>query len=171
MIVISDGYEINFQGAIAAFKFDEIDSAISAYHGVTALKAVDVIAEFETEYIFVEIKEYNTPEELDESMGGDGDDREIRHDKFNRLKNYLKYKYRDSLLYRFAEQKVDKPIHYICLLNFDNALNLKMAKNLTSELPVGIKSTRWKHELSKSCNALNLKMWNELFPRWPATRI
>ena len=58
MRVETDGYQIDFTDAIDAFKFDETDKTKPAYHGVTALKAVDVIAEFTDMYVFVEIKEY-----------------------------------------------------------------------------------------------------------------
>lgn len=171
MRVESDGYQIDFTDAIDAFKFDETDKNKPTYHGVTALKAVDVIAEFDNEYVFVEIKDYDKPEDFDKSKGISENDIESRHKNFKWLKNYLKYKYRDSLLYKYAENKVDKPIHYLCLLNFDNAMNCKMAKSLKSELPEGKKSHRWVNEISKSCNALNLEKWNKLFPKWPAQKI
>jgi len=170
MRVEADGYQIDFTDALDAFKFDETDKAKSTYHGATALKAVDIIAEFDTAYVFVEIKEYDTPEDLDEMKGIDEKECKSRHDHFKWLKNYLKYKFRDSLLYRHAEHKVDKPVHYLCLLNFDNALNTRMAKSLNDELPVGKKSPRWAQEISKSCTALNVKKWNELFPRWPVQK-
>jgi len=171
MIVVADGYQIDFKDAIHAFKFDEQDTSKPTYHGATVLKAVDVIAELDTAYLFVEIKEYDQPEEFDEDTGVDEKDCKARHDYFKWLKNYLKYKFRDSYLYRHAEHKVDKPIHYLCLLNFDNALNSKMAKSLKTELPVGKASKRWTSELSKSCQVLNLEAWNRNFPKWPAKKI
>jgi hypothetical protein len=79
----------------------------------------------------------------------------------------LKYKYRDTYLYRHAEEKVDKPIHYICLINLDNAQNSIMQKNLRRELPVGIASIRWKHGIVSSCQVLDAKKWNAVFPNWP----
>jgi hypothetical protein len=171
MIVEADGYQIDFKDAIGAFKFDETDKTKPTYHGATVLKAVDVIAEFDSAYVFVEIKDYDTPEDFDELSGVEEEDIKVRQAHFKWLKNYLKYKFRDSFLYRHAENKVDKPIHYLCLLNFDNALNTKMTKSLKNELPVGKKSSRWANEISKSCNALNLKKWNEEFPKWPAQRM
>jgi hypothetical protein len=77
------------------------------------------------------------------------------------LKNYLKYKFRDSYLYRHAEGKVEKPIHYICLTNFDNGLNTLMKKALAPELPVGKKPHRWMRSLATSCQVLNLDAWNK----------
>jgi len=171
MILETDGYRINFTDAINAFKFDETDSLKSTYHGVTELKAVDIIAEFESSYLFVEIKNYNNPDDYYEAKGIDVDDLQKKHNKFICLKNRLKYKYRDSYIYRHAENKVDKPIYYLCLLNFDNALNGKLAKSLRYELPVGIKSPRWHKEIAKSCQVLNESAWNRNFPKWPLQKI
>lgn len=46
----------------------------------------------------------------------------------------LKYKYRDTYLYRHAEDKVNKPIWYIYLLAFDDAMNARIAKNVISKI-------------------------------------
>jgi len=94
-----------------------------------------------------------------------------RQASFKWLKNYLKYKFRDSYLYRHAEQKVDKPVHYVCLITFDNALNSRMQKSLKQELPVGKASRRWVQALATSCHVVNLDKWNENFPKWPVTRL
>jgi hypothetical protein len=171
MIVTSDGYQIDFTDAISAFKFDETDKTKFTYHGVTALKAVDIIAEFPSAYVFVEIKDYQKPEDFDEINAHDEVEKNTKHLNYKRLKNYLKYKFRDSFLYRFAENKISKPISYICLINLDNALNTKMSKDLRLELPIGKKSTRWVNEFSHVCNVLNLKKWNDNFPKWPAQKI
>jgi hypothetical protein len=171
MIVESDGFRIDFTDAIWVSKFDETDKSKMTYHGVTALKAVDIIAELQTAYILVEIKDYAEPHEFDEFSGINESDRKDRHHKFNFLKNYLKQKFRDSYLYREAENKVDKPIHYLCLLNLDNALNNKMAKTLKTELPVGKVSGRWKKKLAESCQVIHLNAWNRNFPKWPAQKI
>ncbi|MBV5342157.1 hypothetical protein JZU68_00565, partial [bacterium] len=101
---------------------------------------------------------FNTEEELKAKRAG-----------FKWLKNYLKYKYRDSYLFRYAEQKVDKPIHYICLLTFDNAMNTAVRKTLSKELPVGLASKRWKQQLVKSYQVVNVAKWNENFPKWPVS--
>jgi hypothetical protein len=170
MIVDSDGYKIDFKDAITAFKFDETDSTLPTFHGAP-MKAVDVIAEFESAYVFVEIKDYDNPGDWKESTVKDEQAYDVRQDNFKWLKNYLKYKFRDTYLYRHAENKVDKPIHYVCLLNFDNALNGKMSKSLKSELPVGKASKRWVQELSKSCQVLNIAAWNRNFPQWPVKKI
>jgi hypothetical protein len=134
------------------------------------MKAVDIVAEFPNDYIFVEIKDFHDPETYDTEDFTNEEEQKEKRKHFKWLKNYLKYKYRDTYLFRHAEQKVDKPIHYICLLTFDNALNITMQKALKKELPVGRTSRRWKQELVKSCQVVNMNMWNKNFPKWPVNR-
>ena len=168
-----DGYSFNFTGALDAFVFDEKDpKKQTTYHGAP-MKAVDVVAEFKDHYVYVEIKDYRDPEEIDEGLVEDYDKEKFERNKFNWLKNYLKYKYRDSYLYRYAEGKVDKPVVYICLLNFDNALNSRMKKDLSRELPVGKKPKRWKREIVSECHVVNLKKWNKnkKLSKWPVKKI
>ncbi|MDR0703754.1 MAG: hypothetical protein LBF88_02080 [Planctomycetaceae bacterium] len=150
-IIVVDGFSFEFKNAITVFKFDEANDGLPTYHGVTQLKAVDIVAEFEDYYLFVEIKDY-TQNQFD----------------YTRLKDYLKYKFRDTFLYRYAENKVDKPIRYICLLiGMDNALCSKFYKDLNYELPVGISNPkRWKHNLAESCFVVNLNRWSKNFPDW-----
>jgi hypothetical protein len=165
-----DGFSFDFKDALDAFVFDEKDKSKRTYHG-QPMKAVDIVAEFNEAYVFVEIKNYDDPAIYDDASFSDEEDQKKIRDGFKWLKNYLKYKYRDSYLYRHAEHKVDKPIHYICLLNFDNALNTRIQKTLRKEIPVGKTSKRWKQALLASCQVLNLEKWNQEFTKWPATRI
>lgn len=169
-IVEADGFEFRFADALDAFIFDEKDSAKPTFHGAP-MKAVDIIAEFAEAYVYVELKDYDDPSCYDILSAATDEEKRARQDSFTWLKNYLIYKFRDSYLYRHAEQKVDKPIHYVCLLTFDNALNSLMQKSLKRELPVGKASPRWVQSLAKSCHVVNLDKWNEIFPKWPVTRL
>lgn len=169
-VVIADGFEFRFSDALDAYVFDEKDSSKPTFHGAP-MKGVDIVAEFEDAYIYVELKDYDDPSVYDVTRAIDDNERKTRQEAFKWLKNYLKYKFRDSHLYRFAEGKVDKPVHFICVLTFDNALNSRMRNELRRELPVGKKSSRWTQALAKSCQVVNLDRWNEVFPKWPATRI
>lgn len=163
-----DGFSFDFTDALDAFVFDETDKTKSTYHG-QPMKAVDIIAEFQDFYVFVEMKDFNDPASYDTKDFTTEEESKAKRAGFKWLKNYLKYKYRDSYLFRHAEQKVDKPIYYICLLTFDNALNTAMQKILSKELPVGLKSKRWKQELVKSCQVVNVARWNKNFPKWPVS--
>jgi hypothetical protein len=165
----TDGFLFKFEDAINVFKFDEPDRSQSTFHGAP-MKAVDIIAEFENEYIFVEIKNFDDPSiynvnNINSSLTAD-EEKGIR-DSFKWLKNYLKYKYRDSFLYRYAENKVDKDIIYICLLsNFDGPLNNHIRRTLMQELPIRPVPSRWEKSIAKTCHVLNLEQWNRNYPKW-----
>lgn len=169
-IVEADGFVFRFEDALDAFVFDEKDRTKPTFHGAP-MKGVDIVAEFKEDYLYVELKDYDDPSIYDLLGAATDNEKLLRQDRFNWLKNYLKYKFRDSYLYRHAEHKVDKPVHYICLITFDNALNSRMQKSLKQELPVGKASSRWVQGLAKSCHVVNLEKWNEIFPKWPATRL
>ena len=170
MKICADGFCFDFPDAIDAFIFDEIDNKSPNFHGVP-MKAVDIIAEFNDSYIFVEMKNYGDSSDYDFTTATGEHETNERKDHFKWLKNYLKYKYRDSYLFRHAEEKVDKPIHYICLLTFDNAINTLMQKALRKELPVGKASKRWQKAIAASCQVVNVDRWNLNFPRWPIKQI
>jgi len=170
MKIEADGFAFDFTDALDVFIFDEKDKSKPKFHG-QPMKGVDIVAEFENAYVYVEMKDFDDPNKYDQKLGEDENDEKSKKDNFKWLKNYLKYKYRDSYLYRHAEQEVDKPIHFICLLTFDNALNIAMQKALHRELPVGLASKRWKQEIVKSCQVVNLEKWNSNFPRWPVSRV
>ena len=54
MRIAVDGFELDFTDAIDVFVFDEADSTKPRYHGLShAMKAVDLIVELETAYLFV----------------------------------------------------------------------------------------------------------------------
>ena len=166
MKVSADGFSFDFTAALDAFVFDEKDKTKPTYHG-QPMKAVDIIAEFQEAYIFVEMKAFDDPGLYNTGEFGTEEELGQKRDNFTWLKNYLKYKLRDTVLFRVAEQKNTKPIHYICLLTFDNALNSAMKKALQKELPVGKASPRWKQEIVHSCQVVNVEKWNENFPKWP----
>lgn len=168
MKVEADGFSFDFTDAVDAFVFDEKDKTKSTYHG-QPMKAVDIIAEFQDAYVFVEMKAFNDRASYDWKEFTTAEDLKAKREGFAWLTTYLKYKFRDSYLFRHAEHKVDKPIHYICLLTFDNALNTAVRKTLARELPVGLASPRWKQELLKSCQVVNVEKWNKNFPKWPVT--
>ncbi len=161
MKIRCDGFEFDFTNALDVFIFDEKDRSSPNYHGLThALKAVDLIVELEEEYAFIEIKDFFDPQKYHGS------------EPFNYLREVLKYKYRDTWLYRWAEQKTDKPIKYICLLELENALISRMSKEVRKQLPVNAKNTtpRWLSEITAGVGVVNFDLWNMRFSAWPVVR-
>ena len=119
------------------------------------MKAVDIIVELEETYLFIEVKNFHDPSSYHDS------------ESFNYLRESLKYKYRDTYLYRLAEKKLDKPVRYLCLLTLENPLISRMNKEMRIQLPVGMPVARWKDTLVDTCSVLNVERWNHNFPKWP----
>lgn len=166
----ADGFKFEFSDAIEAYVFDEKDPAKPKYHGAP-MKGVDIVAEFIDAYVYIEIKDYDDPSIFDIPTATSEEEKKEKQGHFRWLKNYLKYKYRDSYLYRYAEHKVEKPIHYICLITFDNALNNRLQKALKPELPIGKAGRRWMQNIAQSCQVVNIDRWNHNFPKWKVTYI
>ncbi len=155
-MVEADGFKFVFNDAIDAFIFDEKDKNKPEFHGLShAMKAVDIIVELEETYLFIEVKNFHDPASYHDS------------ESFNYLRESLKYKYRDTYLYRLAEKKLDKPVRYLCLLTLENPLISRMNKEMRIQLPVGMPVARWKDTLVDTCAVLNVERWNHNFPKWP----
>jgi hypothetical protein len=159
--------EFDFRGAINGFKFDETDNTSPHYHGLThCLKGVDFIIELPDVWLFVEVKDPDHPDSTDE-----------RKEKFRqkaesgKLVPELVQKYRDTFLYRWAENQVDKPICYLCLVTLENALVLQLMTDLKRQLPEGKPSVRWKQTIAQSCIVANVETWNHSFGHWPVNRV
>lgn len=139
MILTVDSYRFDFPNAQQAYKFDEKDKLSPFYHGVDALKAVDVMVEFPNEYIYVEIKTYD-----DLNVFNTQDSAYNTNEPRKYLIHTLSRKYRETYLYRMCEGKIDKPIYYICLMNLDSALKSYCRKELAKHIPVGkANKNRW----------------------------
>ena len=159
MILEEGQLKFDFSTALNVFKFDDGDKNSPNYHGLShCMKAVDFIAEYDEYYLFVEVKDppnYSHYESADERK---------------QLLNTLVTKFRDTFLYRWAENKIDKPIKYFCLVELDNAQISYLMKELKLKLPaVGV--ARWQKPLVQTCIVANIARWNANFPHIPVQRI
>lgn len=164
MIVTTDNYRFEFPHAVEAYKFDETDNLSPHYHGVSVLKAVDVMVELPNEYIYIEIKTYEDLCDF-KKEGKTYDDNEAR--KY--LIRTLSRKYRETYLYRLCECKVDKPIYYVCLLNLDAALKSYCRKELAKRIPVGkANKKRWHKSLldKERLFVVDEDAWNRNLTQW-----
>lgn len=168
MIVLEEGkLRFEFSDASHGYTFDETESSKPTYHGLShCMKAVDFYVEFEDKYLFVEVKDPPIPT---------GASRSARYDAaedYNKLLNSLVHKFRDSFLYHWAEKKKVKPISYLCLINLDSALTLKLLNDLKRQLPEsGPMNGRWSRDLVKGCAVANMSDWNAAFPNWQIARL
>ena len=171
MKIKTDGFDFEFPEALDAFCFDQKDKTDPHFHGLShAMKAVDLIVELPTDYLFIEVKDFFAPDDYDFKGALKTAQHGERQVRFNHLREVLKHKVRDTWLYRSAEGKTNKPIRYLCLLTLDNALLSIMSTELRRQLPAGNAGPRWTSALAQSCAVLNLERWNSSFPRWPVAR-
>lgn len=171
MRVRADGFEFNFPEALDAFVFDEKNKTDVHYHGLShAMKAVDLVVELPTDTLFIEVKDFNAPDDYDFTAAVSATERELRRQSLNHLRDVLVRKYRDTWLYRWSERQVDtdiKPIRYLCVLTLDNGLLGVVNKEMRRVLPRGIAGPRWHREINQACVVLNPQRWNHSFPAWP----
>ena len=167
-----DGFSFDFTDAIDVFIFDEKNKNQAHYHGLSqAMKAVDIIVELDNDYLFIEIKDFHAPDDYNFSSAVDDEQHQERRSRFNHLRQILKYKYRDTWLYRWAENKTDKPIRYLCLLTLDNAQISALNNELRRLIPVGNAGPRWERKIAHSCAVINIERWNRNFLNWPVIRL
>jgi hypothetical protein len=175
MKVQADGFAFEFPGALAAYVFDEKDRALATFHGLShAMKAVDIVVELPTHFLFIEVKDFHAPDDYNFRAAIQDDEKGVRRLRLNHLRDVLIHKYRDTWLYRWAEHAggiPDKPVHYLCVLTLDNGVLSVVNKELRKQLPVGKYGPRWQRELVQSCAVLNPARWNTTFPAWPLSRV
>lgn len=146
----------NFTGASDCFKFDEENKNHPRFHGLShCMKAVDFIVEYQDYYLFIEVKDI--PSQYSEQQNQ------------QELINRLVYKFRDSFLYRWAEEKLDKSIKYLCLIELENPQICWLMDELKRKLPEKY-SKRWKKNPATTCIVANIKSWNESLP-WKISRV
>lgn len=151
------------------------------YNGVrNRMKSVDVIAEFPNEYLFIELKNYQTGsiefrcplwdvKKLKKSICPLSTDDERRIPAtIKRIAHDLRSKYFDTFIYLFAEDKLNKPVNYICVVEgCDSALTLRLNEILLQQIPKGIpEKTKWKRPIIKNIAVVNVDGWNKIFKRY-----
>ena len=161
MIIQEDDLEFNFSDAIDAIKFDDQEHALAH-----CMKAVDFIVELSEVYIFVEVKDPSHPQALVHNDVAEFQEKTTS----GKLREDLVKKFRDSFVYRWAEEKLEKPIHYLSLITIEEALLSNFQDDLQQHLPFS-GPARWARPIVRSCHAINIEAWNRNFPKWPVRRL
>ena len=167
MTMFTEGnIQITFPRSVSARKFDDPTT-----HGLSnCMKAVDFVVEEDDLISFIEIKDPDHPHARKA-------DREKFIDEFlsGRLDEDLKYKYRDSFLYRWATDRVDKPVNYWVIIALDTLTEMQLSMktdDLKSKLPLnGPQSGKWKRQIVTDCMVFNIETWNKYQQRFPLSRI
>ena len=146
----TEGFKFNFPLAKALLKFDQQDKTKPDFHILHAeMKAVDFIAELLDKDLYVEIKDFQNKHT-----------KELASPNLEHLLESLKYKYRDTFLYRYGQDKVNNPILYICLMeHLDRRLLMQLQKRLCMSIPSGI-INGWKKEILRDIIVIDEKGWN-----------
>lgn len=168
MILMERDLEFNFTDAIEAIVFDEMkDKGLPNYHGIGAMHRVDFVVELDSAILFVEVKDPNNPNA-----------REKQKRKFLKevdegiLSSTFASKYMDSFIYRWAENKTSKPIHYINLVTLEEELLGNLSDEITAKLPpMNHDIPRWQRQVVNNVQVFNIDSWNASFPKWPVRRI
>lgn len=167
MILIEKDLKFNFSNAIDAFVFDQMDESLPNYHAVDEMSRVDFIVELDEVILFVEVKDPDCPDSTAESLAR-------FHTKLQngKLGNTFASKFIDTFLYRWAEEKLTKPVHYLSLVTLDNAQNIQLSDEIIRKLPpLGATVPRWRKQLFENCQVFNIDTWNDNFPNSQVTRI
>lgn len=156
MPVLQEGeLEFTFPAGTHAVKFD------GPNHGLShCMKAVDFIVDFGSYLLFVEVKDPDsrnaTPQNRTEFEAA------LTHPEFTRK---LSLKYRDSFLYRWAENKLGKPIRYVVLLQLSalqKADYLTIDQALKRDLPTISAPKMWARSVVDGAAVVNMSTWNAL---------
>lgn len=160
--------EIDFTDAIDAIVFDQMKSNQPNYHGIAEMHRVDFVVELEAAILFVEVKDPGNPRAQAEGL-----EKFFAELKSGTLGDTFAAKFIDTFLYRWAEERLHKPVHYISLVTFEDS---ELLPNFSDEIakklpPMGKVMPRWKRRLAENCQVFNVELWNQSFPKWPAARI
>jgi hypothetical protein len=159
--------EIEFTNAIDGLVFDQMKSGQPNYHGIGEMHRVDFIVEFEDAIVFVEVKDPGNPKAQAKGL-----EKFYSELETGKLSSTFANKFIDSFLYRWAEEKVNKPIYYLNLVTLDAELLPNFSDEISKKIPpMGKDISRWKRQLAENCQVFNIETWNENFPKWPVTRL
>ena len=139
-------------------------------HGLShCMKAVDWIIDTPDEVYIVEVKDLD-------ARGAAG--RKERQEYLDALKAGAKgsdfvAKFRDSFIYQWACELIDKPIIYLVVIAcqaLDEAMLLHRTDALRRHLPSGCPSA-WKRAIAKDVLVFNQQTWNERLGDFPMKRM
>ncbi|MBR8807140.1 hypothetical protein [Porphyromonas levii] len=154
----TDGYRFDFPKAKQIIKFDGVEHGFSH-----CMKAVDVVVELNDETtLFIEIKEERANKNATNSL----ESKESKQAKRN-FYDDLKYKHRDSYIYRYCEDALTPRCYYICLLDFDSALLMQSQRVLRTEAFPKKMPMRWKKNYIEDVFVVNAETWaNSDLSKW-----
>ena len=155
---------VNDPNVINAYKFDD-----PTRHRLThCMKAVDFLVELPDQYLFIEIKDPETPGAVQHPTDY------FKRFQSGQIDEDLKYKC-DSFLYEWEQGRADRDIHYLILIALSTLKTPHLQqrrKELERKLPLSVPSAQqWIHPIVASCNVFNIESWNRSLPNYPVARL
>lgn len=151
---------IDFGNVITAEKFDD-----PINHGFTWMKKVDFIVEKTDRIYFIELKD-----PMDSKAPLKRRKEFIEKLLVGQLDSSLIYKYRDSFLYKFAENGVfNKPIYYIVLIGYERLNSAELQRRtdeLKRKIPSGKALSKWKNGIVKGVVVMKFSTWRKTFKNY-----
>lgn len=170
--ISTDGYEFEFSDdVIDAFVFDSPEYKDSA----SSMKSVDIIAEFPKEYLFIELKKYDPArggiefrcplwedKKVIENCPLNSNERKRDSASIKRIAHDLRRQYCDTFLFRYAEEKIDKDVNFICVIEgCDSALTSRLSDIVSHSIAHGKHNhSLWKRSIVKNVAVVNTETWN-----------
>jgi hypothetical protein len=134
------------------------------------MKAVDFIVELDDRVLFIEFKDPENPNARDKNSN-----KFVEKFLSGTLDGDLTAKFRDTFLYEWACNRMDKPIYYLVLIalsRLDAAALMNRTDSLRRRLPVRANgASSWMRPLVEDCAVMNLETWNRSLPHLPISRL
>lgn len=163
MSVLTEGQlEFDFPAAIQAMQFDD------GTHGLShCMKAVDFIVELTDRYLFIEVKDpfLALRDPAVAPYAEEARRKFLARLTSDELARELTGKYRDSFLFRWAEERLDKDVYYIVLLEIPSLgppEYLAFTERLKQLIPANGAPSSWARPLVQGVAVLNIASWNAL---------
>lgn len=167
-ILEENDLSFDFTAATKALKFDQNDPEHDEYHDLCNMPRVDFIIEADDSVYFIEIKDTDLPNPSDP-----GAQKFLKKVAEGTLEASLVEKYIFTFLFRWAEECLDKSVHFISLITLESPLLQPIIAGMDANLYSHFKksSKRWTKAPLHSCQVHNIETWEACFPQWPITRI
>jgi hypothetical protein len=166
--LIENDLQFDFPNVVNAMKFDQDDSDHPEFHDLRNMPKVDFIIEETDAIFFIEVKDPGKPGAADV-----GSTRFLKKVVNGTLEASLIEKYIFSFFFRWAEEKLEKSVHYITLVTLETGLLQTIIDGLEDQLSrhFSQQSIRWERNPLTSCQVHNIETWEAVFPDWPITRL
>ncbi len=169
MILEEGDLRFNFPDALAenTFKFDQQIPLQPNYLDIPGMPRVDFVVELPNAIYLIEVKDPGHPNARRENLVGFFTDMQN-----GTLDTSLFRKYWHSFFFRWAEDKLHKDVHYLCLITLDDAMTVYLTDQLSIHLEhLMHRSTRWINHPIANCQVFNINNWNSIYPNWTVERI